>query len=209
MAVLTKRTAFLHLPKTGGTTVRAFLDTHGLIVRETNSGEPLASRMHSTFRQAQSEIGPDRFVMIASRDPLDWYVSFWRHRQRHGTPKGAGWMPVDDVWSDDFTTWVRNVIGMYPDGLYTRMFQGFTDGLIDAPNQWAILSSRRLLTDLCWYLEYAGEENAPSHEQATAFRPLNAAPRSQFEVPVMTDEAETLIVAAEHKHCRPVKELTA
>jgi hypothetical protein len=136
---------FLHIPKTGGQTVRRLLQSSNLLVtpedlevtgpvewpfRTDPSYDNL--RGHATCRMCG--VPPDRcFAFI--RHPLDWYRSQWAFTVgKRGSVENflntpAGPDEIDSVGVGDFCTWVEQRLSAYPEGMVSRLYSTYTDGV--------------------------------------------------------------------------------
>jgi hypothetical protein len=108
MAALLSNMVFIHVPKTGGTTVRAACAD--LITDELG-------RKHDGYNDIKNAVG-NRKCFATVRGTLDWYRSVWCHRIRTG--ESGGGVIADAVWSDDFPVWIEQVTQAEP-GNYGRL----------------------------------------------------------------------------------------
>ena len=112
---------YLHPPKTGGTWI-----SH--ILRKTMKIEELGHQ-HIHFPELYSiknmEWFKDKFMFTTIRHPITWYQSRWAFRVK------TGWKaqhPLDfNCASNDFNTFVDNVLKYKPDGWLTYLMQGYTN----------------------------------------------------------------------------------
>ncbi|MEJ7707696.1 MAG: sulfotransferase family 2 domain-containing protein [Nocardioidaceae bacterium] len=84
---------FLHLPKTGGTAIRAALEGHEFEGR-------YALKLHRGRRHLLTfpEIPPGERVFFAIRDPVDRFVSAFYSRLRRGQPRyDVPWTPGEEL----------------------------------------------------------------------------------------------------------------
>ena len=147
--VATKNAVFVHIPKTGGTTVMLALakmnlieydyrfqlmrpDLHGLTYdgecRLMKDGKhidhPHNSNPHATRSQLRVE-DRDKPIIQVIRQPHDWYSSFWAHHKRFnwtftsGMPSGL----LRGGATNNFRQWLNNIISGKPPGFCTRYFQ--------------------------------------------------------------------------------------
>ena len=88
---------FIHIPKTGGTSIES-----ALCRKEPDH------RKHISFSQYESELGSgikSYFVFSVVRNPWDRMVSYWKYRQ------GKKQAPIDGKLSD-FTDWINFVFSL-------------------------------------------------------------------------------------------------
>jgi hypothetical protein len=141
---------FLHVPKTGGTWTTRLLERLGLV--QTAIGAPHGDyerlfwydRFHrdaKVFRNLLRRrlgliprIDPACFKFCFVREPLSWYVSWWRFMEgvgwwswgQEGNP--AEWSPMsmlNDLGSPDFNTFMDNVNRKRP-GFVTELYGWYT-----------------------------------------------------------------------------------
>lgn len=124
MALLTDKMLFLHIPKTGGTYVRAVLEKLGIRGKEI-------IHTHSRFPFLNEHIDDDtlkdKLVWCFVRHPLTWYQSRWAHRCK------TGWQinnPFDYYCaSNDFKQFIRNCIKYWPTGWVTHEMCYYIDNI--------------------------------------------------------------------------------
>lgn len=110
MALLLPHSVFLHVPKTGGTTVRFALDAAGIDTEEL--GETHENLCQLRERYADRIAG--KFLFAFVRHPLSWYQSHWSFCM------ATGWspyqhQPVDSVVMDyTFPGFIRKCIRHWP-----------------------------------------------------------------------------------------------
>jgi len=159
MAVRLPNSIFIHLMKTGGWTVISALD-HAKLHRGT------IGRDHDPACLLPLPTHPRPFVFVFVRHPLTWYRSYWAYRmqaawQVHPEQPITGWQTFGSVLdhecrSDDFETWVRNVLAYVPEGFLSRIYRIYTDG-VDFVGRVESLEK-----DLCRALALAGEKFSPA-----------------------------------------------
>src|ERR1700756_3387567 len=100
---LTEKSAYIHLPKTGGTWVMHAVRAVGI---PTFAPDPLGDQHYSSHGHAglrDIHVG-DRLSIAFVRHPLDWWRSYWADRMRRG------WMRENGIdvaaASDDFNDFV-------------------------------------------------------------------------------------------------------
>lgn len=155
MALATDRSVFLHIPKTAGMFVRAVFDACGIAYEELG-------HQHAHFPQIlqgkPKEFFEKRFLFTFVRHPLTWYQSRWAFRVK------KGWItahPIDFYCaSNDFRTFVRNVLAYEPTGWYSRECRTFIDS---APRKLDFIGhSENALEDCILALQLAGEKFDPA-----------------------------------------------
>jgi hypothetical protein len=137
MALLLKNgSVFLHVPKTGGAWVTSVLESQGLIERRIAEGHADMDRALLWFARRRWRSKPS-FIFCFVRNPLSWYESWfrfmslskWNWMQFGTSASGSqGWHPnylLNGCGSDDFNTFVRNVIRARP-GYVTEMLGWYT-----------------------------------------------------------------------------------
>ena len=106
MGLILPKSVFIHIPKTGGTTVRKLCERMGLSRGETGHGAMSGvERQHSPFGWMKGEVGARR-AFATVRRTLDWYQSQWMHKTRTG--EGSG-IISDENYRAEFAAWVRHV----------------------------------------------------------------------------------------------------
>lgn len=118
--LITPRTLFLHVPKTGGTWVTAALQAAGVPCEMLWTRLGPGSRGHATLDEARAHA--HRFTFAFVRHPLDMYRSRWAASVQAGWPENR---LLHDARSDDFPTFVQNVIDRHP-GFVGRRYAQFT-----------------------------------------------------------------------------------
>lgn len=127
MALASKNFVFLHIPKTGG------MWASSVLRRTTNTF--MVGHQHSHFPQLlehyPEEWYRDRFIFTIIRHPITWYQSVWAFRMKSGWKMNH---PLDaNCASNDFRTFVSNVLEYKPDGwvtwLYEQYIQYVPDGI--------------------------------------------------------------------------------
>jgi hypothetical protein len=149
-ALVTPRLLFLHVPKTGGTWVQVALKAAGVRGETIWTRLGPGSRGHATLVEARAFT--DRFTFAFVRHPLDLYRSRWAGAMRDGWPENR---MLHGMRSDDFPTFVRQVIERHP-GFLTKRFEDFT-GPRNAPISF-VGRYESLVDDLVRALKQAGEE---------------------------------------------------
>jgi len=157
---------FLHVPKTGGTWVKAAISAARIPFEEfTVDGD-----VHADLRYCPR---PERFKFAFVRHPVEFYRSYWQYKM------GMGWDPQNpldvDCAAADFHAFVRNVVVRYP-GMCTQLFEDY----VGPPGNEIEFIGRyeRLQDDLIVALRLAGERV----DEATirSCPPQNISPRFLF-----------------------------
>jgi hypothetical protein len=109
------RAIFLHVPKTGGTWVKAAAANAGLRFEEhLVDGDIHGDLSYCPF--------PDRFIFAFVREPLSLYKAYWRFKLKQGWDERS---PFDkDCKAPTFAAFVENVLRREP-AWCTRMFEGY------------------------------------------------------------------------------------
>lgn len=140
MSVVLERSGavFLHVPKTGGSWVRAALDASGVPWREEGD-------KHLDHQATRSlSPGAPRFTVV--RNPYEWYQSHWAMSRT----RPCDFFPSSVVVSSDFLSFVRLACRHYP-GFLTSWYNRFAvPGVL-------ILRNENLRNDLAAALRSLGE----------------------------------------------------
>jgi hypothetical protein len=158
MAVRLPKSIYIHLMKTGGWSVRGALARMRL-----NRGE--IGRDHDPFSLLPLPTGKRPFAFVFIRHPLSWYRSYWAYRMQaawrvHPNQPITGWQTFGSVLdhecrSDDFATWMRNVLAYVPEGFLTRIYRIYTEGVS------FVGKVESFNDDFCRALSLAGEKFSP------------------------------------------------
>lgn len=149
--LITPRTRFLHVPKTGGVWVTAALERAGIPCERLARPSALMAAEHAAL--AQTADYADRFTFAFVRHPLPWWRSLWAHRMR------TGWHPEHEIdsraRSQDFREFVSLVVERLPGHLNERFcrYVGPPDAEIDFVGRYESLAD-----DLVRALQLAGED---------------------------------------------------
>lgn len=166
MALLLPKSLFLHVPRTGGSTVRKVVQDLGLAVAEVRCDHHVLTKqsiksaccMHNTL----SEIGyeyldlQDRFTFAFVRHPLTWYQSYWSLRTYHNSWEWDNRIDMK-LKADTFTQFLQNVLEHFP-GRASFMFERFFKDSVPLD---FIGRYERLEEDLAYALSTAGEPVDP------------------------------------------------
>ena len=159
MAVKTEKAVIYHVPKCGGHWVKAAARRAGLTLYRVEYGRgrhPLNLRegSHTTPYTVSEEAVKGKFSVVFVRRPETWYQSFWAFR------KARGWLnddcAADWCWSDDFNTFVNNLLDEYPHGFVTLLYQFFVGPEGDKID--FVGRQENLADDLVTGLTLAGDE---------------------------------------------------
>jgi hypothetical protein len=180
--IIMPKSCFLHIPKTGGTWV-----AH--VIREAGIPHEEFSVEGDTHRGLKECPHPERFKFAFVRHPVAAYQSYWRYKI------GTDWDPPNQMdrecRSEDFTTFVRNVLERYP-GFCTHVFEQYV-GPPDNPIEF-IGKQENLVEDLIKALKLAGEKFDESIIRT--FPPQNVSDRIRFDA-TYTPELERRVREAE------------
>ena len=216
MTVLLGNVIFLHVPKTGGTWMRAALGKSlpsEFLVLERQDGErhlalkelnalledPTQYRDYRGVKASGKPLEEDLFQKrIASlaehhqlvsfvRHPVDWWTSFWRYRQT------KGWDEHNEIdvrcKSENFNTFIENVIRLKP-GSCSRLFRRFIG---PQETQHHLVGTQEFLRDdLTFIVKHVGLlQDAPFMESLTDLN-VSTTPR-----PIMLEELREHLLEAE------------
>ena len=170
MSLLLRNSVFLHIPKTGGTWVKAALKRAGLIVG-------VHTNYHGTIEDMKEEPEAQGLPMFAFvRRPDTWLASYWGYRM-------ATWKFNRDfdqvVFDTSFEKFVWNCSLFVPQGLAFQHFQHYI-GEGDSRIQ-HIGRIENLTEDLITILQETGEDFDPEVIRST--------PRERVECQHMRDRA--------------------
>jgi hypothetical protein len=129
MTVLLPNSAFLHIPRTGGTWIREVLAGANLIEDEIVSQTPEESTegsVRSWHNVPSSNAGflSKEHIFCFVRHPLTWYQSYWAYKayNRSWVLDAAEKNKIDVCASHFFREFIDNVIDTFPDGYLAHMF---------------------------------------------------------------------------------------
>lgn len=115
--------AFVHIPKCGGTSVRAVL--HGKEISEILPMFPWNTVSHE-FHWVARKVHPGSFTFV--RHPVSWLCSYWserfREEGRFRDPRLPGRI-LDQLWSDDPGNFLLKV-ATYAPGYVGKLFDAYT-----------------------------------------------------------------------------------
>jgi hypothetical protein len=150
VALATDKSVFLHIPKCCGIWIRHAFRV--LKIPHVEIGDQ-HSHFPELFRYRSPQFFQDRFLFAFVRHPLTWYQSRWAFRVKNGW---RAQHPLDyNCASNDFPTFVDNLLRYKPDGWFTwecRMFIDNCPKPIDFVGH-----AERLVDDFITALTLAGE----------------------------------------------------
>lgn len=133
MTVLLPKSAFLHIPKTGGTWVRNALKDAGLHKQTLLSQTPKESTENTPRSWHNVPLYSDDFlarkhVFCFVRHPLTWYQSYWAHKMHDDswTNSKKHVNKLDECRANEFSVFMDNVIEEFPDGYVSWLFDFYT-----------------------------------------------------------------------------------
>ena len=112
MALVLPRSVFFHFPKTGGYFVREVIKRSGVAFHADN---PEDHSFHNIDPARIDQAAAGRLKFIFARHPMEWYASYWNHRNHVGW-EGAlhpGWNAVQIYQArgaDTFTGFLEQVL---------------------------------------------------------------------------------------------------
>lgn len=175
--VILPNSCFLHVPKTGGSWIKAALKASGMMVEEFEvNGDPHAGLTHCPC--------PEKFKFAFVRHPVDHYRSYWQYKM------GRGWdfkNPIDrNCCAANFSEFINNILTKFP-GVYSKAIEEYV-GPPEAEIEF-IGKYENLVEDLILALNQAGE---PFDEPVIRkFPPVNVSDRVRFpaEYSLMLEKA--------------------
>jgi hypothetical protein len=129
VTLLLPNSVFLHVPKAGGTWVRAALHNTGLVRDELVSKFPDEStegKMRSWHCVPRDiDAFEDKMVFCFVRHPLTWYQSHWAFRQRKNNWNSGN--KLDALCeSSNFNDFINNVVENFPNGYLHWLYTFYT-----------------------------------------------------------------------------------
>ena len=197
MALITGKSIFIHIQKTGGMTVR-----HAMHLCSGNASESGAIEVERHYGLpellvAHPGIDENKLTFGFVRHPVDWLVSRWTFARRTGfaTQKkhrpSAASMWLASCWDEDLSSYIDKYLERYPGIATQEMFRRL--GLwTDKPVQ-RVGYMENLVGDLIQILDQAGETF--DKDKLNAMRKHNAS--SGRERVALTETQRERILQAE------------
>jgi hypothetical protein len=201
---------FLHIPRTGGTTVKDTIINRLKLPHEVWKGctdNKCYPRKHTLLAQHNPRLLEKvKFVFCFVRHPLSYYQSIWKYTstvneqgkyihpddRREGTQRkftSIRW-EYPTCWCPDFDEWVTTMVSEYP-GWVTRLYEGFV-GPDHSEFCHFIGRTETLSEDLYACLRYYLEYDI-KRKDVTGSRKMNRS----FDVPELTEESSKMISESE------------
>jgi hypothetical protein len=133
MALRLPNSIFIHMMKTGGSSIRDAL--RQMDVKLTEIG-----RAHDPACILRFPGGQRPFTFVFVRHPLNWYRSYWAYRMMnhrwgvHPRQPITGWQTFGSVLdhecrANNFVKWMHNVLAYMPEGFLSRIYRIYTEGV--------------------------------------------------------------------------------
>lgn len=128
MAVLLPNSVYIHIPKTGGSTVRLLLKKLELYKEELGpvSLTPFQRRAHMRPKDVRNYTDLPMFTFI--RDKVQWYQSIFRSRIKTGHWPMLDEDDVSMCYKEDFNRWVYGIARQRP-GFLSCYYEEYTEGV--------------------------------------------------------------------------------
>lgn len=127
MALASNRSLFYHVPKTAGMWIRHAYKVSNIATYEIGDTH---SHFPYLFKFKPLVYYKDIYGYVFIRHPLSWIQSRWAFRMRHGW---RATHPLDyNCMSNNFHTFVENMLRYRPDGWVTLEYKNYIDGYADA-----------------------------------------------------------------------------
>lgn len=119
MAIQISKAIILHIPKTGGSWIRGYLNE-----TDMNHHCKDIELAHISGEALRQIIGyTEDLVCCFIRHPLTWYISYWETKQRIPDRRGGY---LDTIVDLPFHEFLHNIIKYYP-GYLTEFFNGYIE----------------------------------------------------------------------------------
>jgi len=159
MTILLPNSAFLHIPRTGGTWVREVLASANLVEASIVSQVPEEStegnvRSWHNVPLTNKEFTDRQHVFCFVRHPLTWYQSYWSYKmyRQSWVTDAESRNKIDMCKAKSFQEFIDNVISTFSYGYVSHMFYFYT-------SQATIIGKlENLQSDLVKALTVAGED---------------------------------------------------
>jgi hypothetical protein len=161
MALVTAKTLFVHVPKTGGTSVRSMIAAAGIACRESGDFDIERHYGIGELAAAHGDVVQTRLTFGFVRNPVSWYKSRWAWAVVTGLPSIAMGKPsaarhwMMGCWAPTFAAFAANAIERYPGVATQTMFRML--GLWQSPCVTEVCRTETLEEDLIDVLDTAGE----------------------------------------------------
>lgn len=169
MALLLPRSVFIHVPKTGGSWVRAAVRNAGIQTQELGCSWHEGDRCDHSYafdfrhriesphvcwhnRYCDVDAG-GRFVFAFVRHPVSYYRSHWSYKTQHGWDERSA--ADRELKADSLEGFVRKVLERRPRGWVSGMYRNFL--LREGKMPDFVGYQERLADDLVRALRLAGE----------------------------------------------------
>lgn len=154
--VISPRSVFFHIPKTGGSWVTKVLKEMGICEVDYRPHFRHILNLqaeHVTYRDIDKNRIKGKFSYAFVRDPVEWYRSFWKFRT------AGGWdmrFILDrECKNVDFNKFVENVARVFPEGFVSSIYKEYLGHQLDQVD--FVGKQENLKEDLEKALTLAGE----------------------------------------------------
>lgn len=135
MALLTTRCLLLCPPRSGSVYMEHFLSVRSIPFLKV--GPNTQSTRHATWPPIKEVLTDLDRVIVPQRERRSWYESVWRFQLHHQWAHWEGdvwhpWRPIEHIQSDDFATWITQVLTEHPHFYDTHMRDyGYEDPVVE------------------------------------------------------------------------------